>query len=178
MSAGAEPALPVIEVLERARASIHRFVHVRAGGDGHLVDEVMQQLWMAARRGPSLAASAAEAWLRGAARNLIANHWRGVARRPASVPMADPSLASDLGERMTDPSVPLEVLGRVEARNQLLLALTEVESAEQDLLVRFYFQGQAQALIAQELGISERAVEGRLHRARQALRARLGALEG
>lgn len=172
-----EGLLPVVRVLELAAEAIHRFVYFRAGGDAALVDDVMQQLWLAARKGSPMPRGTAEAWLRGAARNIIADHWRGVARRPVNLPLPDLALASDLAERMTDPAVPLELLGRVEARNQLFLALTELESADQDLLVRFYFSGHSQARLATEMNLSERAIEGRLYRARQALRKKLERLE-
>jgi RNA polymerase sigma factor (sigma-70 family) len=170
-------AMTMREVYSASVAALHRFVHVRAGGDAHLVDDIMQQLWLAASRGPALPRDEAEAWLRGAAKNLLATHWRKLGRRAAAVPLADPVLAEQLADEMTASRPPLTMLQKTEARSQLLLALTDLPSAEQDLLARHYFSGQNYTAIAADLAISERAVEGRLYRARQSLRDRLKHLQ-
>ena len=55
--------------------------------------------------------------------------------------------------------------------------MTDLSSAEQELIVAHYFQEESQANLAARLGISVRAVEGRLYRARRALREKLRNLE-
>ena len=90
---------------------------------------------------------------------------------------AQPELAARLAERLDSVDLPPDVLSRQEVQEQLLLALTELDSEDQELLIGFYFDGRTQAALAGVLGISERAIEGRLYRARRALRDRLAHLE-
>ncbi len=111
-----------------------------------------------------------DTWLRGVARNLIATHWRTTGRAGAR---ANPALAAELAELLVQPAPALDQLTRDEARDQLLLALTELASDQQDLLIDHYFGGRPLATLAGRLGVSERAVEGRLYRARQGLREML-----
>ena len=58
---------------------------------------------------------------------------------------------------------------RREGRDQLVLALTGLPTADQELIVGRYFQGRSHTDLAADLGISARAVEGRLYRARRVL---------
>jgi DNA-directed RNA polymerase specialized sigma24 family protein len=48
---------------------------------------------------------------------------------------------------------------------------------DQNLILQHYFDSRSQSDIAKTMGITLRAVEGRLYRARQALRDRLQHLE-
>lgn len=165
-------------VFDRCSAALYRFVCVRVGGDRHLADDLMQQLWIQARRSDRYVPEAElEYWLRAIARNLVRSHWRGNARRPAHLPLADPALAGDLAERLAGEELPAAALAKREASDQLLLALTELSAGDQELLVEFYFHEQPQAELARRFGLTERAIEGRLYRARQALREKLQHLE-
>lgn len=150
---------------------LHRFVSIRVGGDAHLTDDLMQQVWLAALRNAGEVPEAdLERWMRGVARNLVITHWRRSGARPGGIARPNAVLAGEIADELSSPSPALELLSRAEARDQLLLALTELESDHQDLLIEHYFGGVPQAAIAQRLETSERAVEGRLYRARQALR--------
>jgi RNA polymerase sigma factor (sigma-70 family) len=55
-------------------------------------------------------------------------------------------------------------------------ALARLPAAEAQLLEAFHFDEQRMSQIAGTLGVSERAVEGRLRRARQKLRRELESL--
>ncbi len=160
----------VREWFDAAAPGVFRFVAVRAGGDGPLVDDLMQQLWIAAARsGDRLSRAEAETWLRTVAKRLLITHWRREGVR-AAVPLDDAggAAAAMLGE-------PGSAIDSEGLRQTLRLALTELTSEDQDLLIGHYVKGASQADLGQRLGVSERAVEGRLYRARRALRA---ALEG
>lgn len=165
----------------RCGPALFRFVVVRVG-DQHLADDLMQQLWLAAVNATDrVPATELEFWLRGVARNLVRNHWRTQARRPQHIPMPDADLAAELSRRLIEEDIPDDVLSRKEARDQLLLALTALEAAHQEIVMARYFEGQSLSELAQRFKISERAIEGRLYRARQALRTALtdeGADEG
>ncbi len=70
----------------------------------------------------------------------------------------------------------MEALARKEVQDQLLLALTGLSGDAQELLIGSYFEGRSHAELASMLNVSERAIEGRLYRARVALRDKLAHL--
>lgn len=163
---------------DRCASLFHRFFAVRLGNDPHTADDLMQQLWLAANRnGRHVPAAECEFWLRGVARNLLATHWRRHAR-PVVAPVADPALAAELADSLDAAPLPSALVEKREIRDQLLLALTELSAAEHELIVAHYWGNVGFAEIGRRLGLSVRAVEGRMYRARTALRERLRALEG
>lgn len=168
----------VTEAFDRYGPALYRYLVVRAGGDTHLADDLMQQLWLQAANGQAaVPEDEFEFWLRGVARNLIRAHWRQARRRPKHLPIADPELSSALADRLADEELPPQVLERKEVRDQLLLALTDLSSQEQELIIGRYFGNRTHAELADATGLSVRAVEGRLYRARQALHRRLRELD-
>jgi RNA polymerase sigma factor (sigma-70 family) len=62
-----------------------------------------------------------------------------------------------------------------ETAAMLHAALEKLRPRQVKLLEAFHFDGKTLAEIAGELGISERAAEGRLRRAREALKTQFGA---
>ncbi len=171
--AATDDATGMDTAFDRCSSSIYRYIVVRVG-DAHLADDLMQQLWLQARHsGAGVPDDELEFWLRGIARNLVRTHWRTRARRPASVPLADPGLAADLADRLVSTELPPEALAQREVQDQLLLAITELTSVEQEFIVEHYFHERSHAQLAAAFGLSVRAVEGRLYRARQALREKL-----
>ena len=67
-----------------------------------------------------------------------------------------------------------EALLQKDRREQLQTAIRSLGREEQQLFFRKYYYCQSTAQIAAELGITERAAEGRLYRLRQRLRNLLG----
>ncbi len=167
---------PVREWYDAAAPGVFRFVVVRAGGDSPLVDDLMQQLWIAAAKSADvLPRDEAEVWLRTVAKRLLITHWRRAGVRRACT-LDEPGLAAEAAAALCgDPARPEthEALARSECRDQLGAALTELPSEDQHLLREHYVRGVPQAALGAGLGISERAVEGRLYRARRALIAAL-----
>lgn len=175
---GASPRDAVASAFERCADSLYRYFAVRVAGDGHLASDLMQQLWIQADRGARhVPEHELEFWLRGVATNLIRTHWRARKRRPPPSSLGDPALAGELAERLASEDLPIDVLQRREVRDQLLLALTSLAASEQDLIVGHYFEGRSFADLAGAHGLTPRAIEGRLYRARSALRERLRHLE-
>ena len=167
----------VQETFERCGQALCRYFTVRVRGDSHLVDDLMQQLWLQARlHCGALRHDAAEPWLWRIAQNLLRAHWRRQGRTSGDRIQADPALARSLGVRFDTEDLPADTLARQEVRDQLLLALTELSASTQELLIGCYFEDRSQADMAITLGITERAVEGRLYRARLALRDKLAHL--
>lgn len=161
-------------VYDRCAGALFRFFMVRTAGNHDLSNDLMQQLWLAALRNASdVPGEELECWLRAVARNLLATHWRRAAAAP---PIERNALvAGDLADRLSDGPVPGSVLLDAEVRSQLLLALTELPAEDQELLIDHYVRSVPQAALAQRSGISVRAIEGRLYRARQSLRELLSA---
>ncbi|MCB9855859.1 MAG: sigma-70 family RNA polymerase sigma factor [Phycisphaerales bacterium] len=162
------------EAWRRCCQSFCRYFSVRTYDNTHLVDDLMQQLWLRAwLRRNDVRSADPEPWLWRIAQNLLREHRRKHANLLDRRVLADPSLARQLAKQFETQNMPAELLQRREVREQLLLALTELSHADQELLVNHYFERRTQRELARELGVSERAVEGRLYRARLALRNKL-----
>lgn len=158
------------ETFARCETGLFRYAAVRCG-DSHLAEDFLQQLWVRARTAVNRPpVHELEFWLRGILANLIRSHWRKQSRRPRHVPLADPTLAGELAERIGREPLPERLLARTEVRDQLLLAITSLSSQDQELIIGTYFEHRSQSELASSLGISVRAVEGRLYRARTALK--------
>lgn len=164
---------------DRAAAGLHRFFVVRLGGDTHGAADLMQQLWLAAlKNARAVPENELEFWLRSVAWRLLASHWRSNGRmrvRHADGPTAH-RIAAALAEQFGTRHLPPSLLEHDETRRLVMLALTDLPTDDQQLIIDHYFRGDEFASIAQRLNTTARAVEGRVYRARQALRQRLAVL--
>lgn len=105
------------------------------------------------------------AWLTAITRNTALNH----ARR------ASGSSAEELSESTPSPDpTPEETLLKKERQEALKTALSRLSYKDRLLFYRKYYYGQSTAQIAAELGMTERAVEGKLYRVKKQLRKSLG----
>lgn len=109
------------------------------------------------------------AWLTTVARHAALNHARRNRRHEAegALPEETPSTAP----------TPEEELLRRERQEALCRALRQLSPGERALFYRKYYYLQSTAQIAAELGMTERAVEGRLYRLKKQLRRMLGGEE-
>jgi RNA polymerase sigma-70 factor (ECF subfamily) len=142
--------------------ALYRFVSRRAGRSRQLAEDITQETYLRAvvqwrEGGPP---ENALAWLQTVARNLLFNHYRR--RSPESLE------ASHGGSVVED-----EPVDDPDAAAVVCWGLARLRRRPRRLLEAFYIEGKSTRAIAEELGVSERAVEGRLRRARQALEARL-----
>lgn len=105
------------------------------------------------------------AWLTAITRNTALNH----ARR------ASGSSAEELSESTPSPELsPEETLLKKERQEALKTALSRLSYKDRLLFYRKYYYRQSTAQIAAELGMTERAVEGKLYRLKKQLRKSLG----
>lgn len=105
------------------------------------------------------------AWLTAITRNTALNH----ARR------ASGSSAEELSESTPSPELsPEETLLKKERQEALKTALSRLSCKDRLLFYRKYYYRQSTAQIAAELGVTERAVEGKLYRVKKQLRKSLG----
>ena len=81
----------------------------------------------------------------------------------------------EISEHHPDPAPgPEELLLQKERRERLQAALNALSARDRNLIYRKYYYLQSTARMAAELGLTERAVEGRLYRIRQKLQKKLG----
>lgn len=177
----ATPAAPppdLAAAYDRLGGSLFRFFYARVSRDEHLAADLMQQLWVAAAKNASrVPEKEIEYWLRGVARNLLNTHWRRASARPTHVAMEDAKTGASIAERMTRERLPEEEIEKREVQDRLLIAITTLTSPDQELIFAHYFEGTQQVDLAKRMGMSVRAIEGRLYRARQLLREALNEIE-
>ena len=128
------------------------------------LSDIYLRVWREAPRYDPARGSLA-AWLTAIARNQAVSRLRADRRHAGQLPL---DAVQDLGEG------PEEALLRQERMDQFRSALSRLSGGEQRLFYRKYYYLQSTGQIARELGMSERAVEGRLYRLRKKLRAQLG----
>jgi len=108
-----------------------------------------------------------EAWMATIARNTALNRARSIQRERNNL--------TELSDTIPDPApTPEDVLLQKERTRHLLQAVNGLGRKDQLLFYRKYYYLQPTSQIAAELGLSVRAVEGRLYRLRQKLRHTLG----
>jgi RNA polymerase sigma-70 factor (ECF subfamily) len=151
-----------IAVYRETVRAFYGFVARRAGGSRELAEDVTQETYMRflAQCQGGKAPSPALPWLCTVARNLLLNHHRRV--RPASV---DPAMLDRVMAGRAD--------GVEGAAAAIQWGLSRLRPGPARLLESFHLDGRSVAEIAGETGMSERAVEGRLRRARAMLRKAL-----
>jgi len=104
------------------------------------------------------------AWLTALTRNAALNRLR---RSGTDAETLDPAVLPG------EPGPEEEVLRR-ERQRELRRALEQLSPREQQLVYRKYYYRQSTAQIAAEMGMTERAVEGKLYRVKKRMRILLG----
>lgn len=158
-------SLPEDQVIETYRATIrplYAYLARRVGGNAGLAEDLVQDTWMRAldawpRRGVP---DEPIAWLMRVARNTLVSHFRRIQPESLDAPGMDfeaDGFAPDASDTAT-------TIGWGMAR---------LRRSHADLLEAFYFDEKSVRQIATERSMSERAVEGRLRRARAVLKKKL-----
>lgn len=104
------------------------------------------------------------AWLTAITRNTALNRLRRISNEDNEIPENTPS---------PEPT-PEEQFLRKERQNTVKRALKQLSQSEKNLFYRKYYYLQSTAQIASELGMTERAVEGKLYRLKKRIRKMLG----
>ena len=165
--------------IERNAQGLWRYFLYRVSGDELLAEDLMQEFCLQATRGklPEGQPDRIDAWLFGVAKNVLRRHWRTITRRRKNIPEVRADVSAALGTMLDTMPMPQDVLEKKETQEQLTLAITALPGKDQELILKHYFDGLSQIEIARQTGLSARAIEGRLYRARQALRDKLTAME-
>lgn len=150
---------------------LYAFASRRCDGDRALAEDVTQETWLRAVRAwrADGLPDRPLAWLATVAARLLSNHFRRAPmdRIDEQTLNALPSVEPD-----DEFEAPVSLLRR---------ALARLPLPQMRLLTAFHYDRRAVAEIAALSGLSERAVEGRLRRARQNLRREIeadGAFDG
>lgn len=145
----------IVVIYRRTIDGLFAAVCLWSRGDRELTADVVQETYLRAVadwRSRGLPRTP-EAWLRTVARNLLVSHYR---REGRVIAMEDPP----------EPSVaPVDAEARLDVRE----GLADLGTARAHLLHAYHLEGKSVAEIARAERVSERAVEGRLRRARRAL---------
>jgi len=146
--------------------SLYGYVSRKCGGDRSLAEDVTQETWLRAVREWRRKGVPDEpiAWLTTVARNLLASYFR---RRPLTSVAPDGMLEALPDRRPSESSDAAAVVDH---------ALAQLPVNQAQILEAFHLEDRRTAQIAESMGVSERAVEGRLRRARQRLRRELEAV--
>ncbi len=141
------------------RALAHRLV-----GDPNLAEDLAQETWLAARRGPPPRGSSARAWLHRILRNRMLQDARTSQRRSqreraAARPEALPSTA--------------ELVERAACQRALVGHVLALDEPLRDAILLHYFEKLTAAQIAKRLVLPPKTVHSRLARGHAKLRERL-----
>ena len=152
----------LIETYRTTIRPLYAFVSRRVGGDTALAEDLVQETWMRALDAwPSRGVPDQPlAWLIRVARNTLVSHFR-----KSKPELVDPAVI-DL-----EPSALSETTH--ETASAVSWGLAQLRRGHSDVLEAFYFDGKSVKEIAQERSTSERAVEGKLRRARAKLKKKL-----
>ena len=155
---------------ERNYAPITAYVNRRVNhGDGNQADIVAEVFIVAWRRFSDLPVQPKELpWLYGVARNLVANHFKGVQR------------LNELTDRLvieesvaTDREVESSHLN-----DRVRHALAQLSDLDREIFRLIHWEELSHEEVGQSLGITAKAVEGRVARARRKVRGYLGEYDG
>ena len=161
----------IVAVYRETIDPLYAYVARHCGSDRTLAEDVTQEAWLRAvrewrRHGPP---ERPLAWLITVAHNLLASYYR---RR---LPMQLDALSG------REPVAPDDHAARAESADLQAAvgqALNRLPPQQAELIEAFHFDDRPTAHIARGTGMSERAIEGRLRRARQRLRRELESIFG
>jgi RNA polymerase sigma-70 factor (ECF subfamily) len=163
------PDLDPASFFDEHYPEVFRFVASATGASAADVEDLVQETLLQAWRGRAQFRGEASllTWVLGIARNLARLRLRTLETRGAH----DRALRA-LADLETK-AIPPDLLEDAELRRRVRRALDDLDPSQAEALLRRYADGWSVRRIAEESGESEKAVESRLHRAREALREKL-----
>jgi len=133
--------------------------------DEHLAEDLVQDTWIQAMRGPPGGPRSLQAWLAQVLRNLAVS----ARRRDSARERREAARAA----REPDVSRPEEALERFETLKAVVDMVSELEEPHRSAVIRHFFDGLTLAQVADREGVSVGAVRLRLKVALERLRRRL-----
>ncbi len=165
-------------LVERNAQRLWRYVLTQVSGDEHMAEELMQEICLQTARSkiPDGEDARADAWMFGVARNVIRRHWRTLSRRRKNIPGLQRDQAVQLANVFDAQPLPEELMQHRETLDLLVAAVETLGGEHREIIHRFYFLGESQQDIAETMGVTVRAVGGKLYRSRQIMREKLAHL--
>jgi RNA polymerase sigma-70 factor (ECF subfamily) len=153
----------IAEVYRRTIGPLYAYVSRRCAGERALAEDVVQETWLRAvdvwrRQGMP---DAPAGWLTTVAHNLLVSHFR---RRK---PVALDAIPSEAALAVVDDGFSTD---STDIARLIQWGLTQLPQREAGILEAFHFDERPTSSIAKDMRLSDRAVEGRLRRARLKLR--------
>lgn len=144
-------------------------------GERQATEDVLQEVAVAAveQRSPIADPSKVAPWLY---RLAIVHSMRYRRQRGRQRRLEDRAGAHGSGRQCSDHEPPDEWLLRQERHDMVRAALARLRPREVEILRLKYFENWSYRQMAERMGISEKALDARLHRARHQLREELAAL--
>jgi RNA polymerase sigma factor (sigma-70 family) len=151
----------LVQLYRQTIRPLYAYVSRRVGGDAGLAEDIVQDTWMRALdTWPSRGVPDEPlAWLIRVARNVLVSHFR----RTTPVPVDPGTLDLEAAASLVDTA-------DADRASAVSWGLARLRRAHAEVLESFYFDGKSVRDIARERSMSERAVEGRLRRARAKLK--------
>ena len=155
----------LVRIYRATIGPLYRYVSRRVGGDASLAEDVVQDAWMRAIAHWPASGVPREplAWLIRVVRNALASHFRRLRPELVDPALLDRLERDDATDAADDP----------DAAAAVNWALARMRRAHAELIEELYFDGRSVREIARARGLTERAVEGRLRRARLTLKRKL-----
>ena len=155
------------EIFDRYFDPVYSYIAYRLAGDHETAQDLTQEVFLAAfqSRGTFRRNSSVLSWLRAIARNKVVDHFRALNRR-GSVQWSAPESQTEAPEATT-------AAGKSERQERAVVvsvAMREISADYARLLEEKYLEGSRVKAIAEDRGITEKAVESALTRARAAFR--------
>jgi RNA polymerase sigma factor (sigma-70 family) len=153
------------QIYDATITDLYRYVSRRCGGQRELAEDVTQEAWLRAIKDWNQKGIPPNpiGWLTTVARNLLLNHFRR--REGVSIDDVSPAEIMNALDSSAD--------GSAEVISIVCHALTRIPDAEARLLETFHFDRWKMSQLAEAYGTTEKAIEGRLRRARERLRREL-----
>ncbi len=151
------------ELVSRHADAVHAYVRHRLVPRTDLVDDLVQEVFLAALKGLQRFAgqSSLRSWLLGIARHRVADHYRTVLRRDERSDLDE----DDMPGVVVFPALE-DQLDRARAQEKTRRILAQLPESYAYALVWRYWEGRSAREIAAEIGKTEKAVERLLARAR------------
>jgi RNA polymerase sigma-70 factor, ECF subfamily len=156
------PEEALVRIYRATIRPLYAYISRRVGGDPGLAEDLTQETWMRALGAwPSRGVPQEPlAWLTRVARNTLVSHFRRVTPEPVDPASID--LVEAPGSAQT-----------TEVAAVVGWGIARLRRRHADVLEAYYFDGKSVKEIAHECSTSERAIEGRLRRARAKLKKKL-----
>lgn len=171
---GDEDAL--VAIMSQHKRSLHRFIYRQTGDEGEAADLLSQTFIKAHRNRAGYQPKAKlSTWLFKIASNLCRDHARKRKRRPGDFARNLETDSNEEAATVPDATTPADHAARAEEAGMLRQAISELPDDLKICVVLCDLEGQSQIEAAEFLGITAKAVESRIYRAKKRLRAALTA---